>query len=266
MRDYYYILGIDRRCGTAEVHQAYKKLALKFHPSSNDNDPFFTLHYKKIKEAYDILSNPTKRLHYDKAWQETQDQAVEQILTGPPPKITSFFASKTSVRQGDVLTISWEVLNADEVEINLIGEVASNGTQTIRLGQLADGPYTFVEVMAKNTRSEERSVKQLRLENLNYTGHRPSPLSFEEDEEDDDDEEMTPIKTKSAVKATKKSKKKSKKANKRQQSLVEAKTVEPGSTQHSGLAYVIIGLMIFIILVMLWIIQSLHPGGGPSLF
>ena len=65
MRDYYYILGIDTSASEKEIKSAYRKLSLKFHPDRNDGDKFFEEWFKDIQEAYEVLSNPTKKRDYD---------------------------------------------------------------------------------------------------------------------------------------------------------------------------------------------------------
>src|SRR5690606_32626321 len=49
-----------------EIKKAYRKLSLKFHPDKNDGDKFFEDRFKQINEAYETLSNPTKKGVYDK--------------------------------------------------------------------------------------------------------------------------------------------------------------------------------------------------------
>lgn len=60
--NYYKILGLDQSCSQEDVKKAYKKLAIKYHPDKNNgNDEQF----KKITEAYEVLSDPEQRRHYD---------------------------------------------------------------------------------------------------------------------------------------------------------------------------------------------------------
>jgi curved DNA-binding protein CbpA len=66
MKDFYYILGIDENCTSVEIKEAYRKLSKKFHPDLNLNDKYFEKHFREIKEACEILSNPSKRAEYDK--------------------------------------------------------------------------------------------------------------------------------------------------------------------------------------------------------
>lgn len=63
-KDYYEVLGVSKDAGEEELKKAYRKLALKFHPDKN-HAPGATEAFKKIGNAYAVLSNPEKRKQYD---------------------------------------------------------------------------------------------------------------------------------------------------------------------------------------------------------
>ncbi|HIH2762885.1 MAG TPA: molecular chaperone DnaJ [Candidatus Azoamicus sp.] len=63
--DYYKILGIDRNASDMEVKKAYKKMAMKYHPDRNPGDKKAEENFKKVGEAYEILSDSNKRQIYD---------------------------------------------------------------------------------------------------------------------------------------------------------------------------------------------------------
>lgn len=63
--DYYNILGIDRSADAAEIKKAYRKLARKFHPDVNPDNPDAEKKFKEIQEAYSVLSDAEKRKQYD---------------------------------------------------------------------------------------------------------------------------------------------------------------------------------------------------------
>src|ERR687884_1384244 len=64
-RDYYEVLGVGRSATTEEVKRAYRKLALQYHPDRNPNNPQAEARFKEVNEAYEVLSDDTKRRQYD---------------------------------------------------------------------------------------------------------------------------------------------------------------------------------------------------------
>ncbi|MBX6354149.1 MAG: molecular chaperone DnaJ [Thermoflavifilum sp.] len=64
-RDYYEVLGVDRSASQDEIKRAYRKLARKYHPDVNKDDPQAEEKFKEITEAYEVLSDPDKRARYD---------------------------------------------------------------------------------------------------------------------------------------------------------------------------------------------------------
>lgn len=64
-RDYYEVLGVDRGASADEIKKAYRKLAIKFHPDKNPDDPTAEDKFKEAAEAYSILSDDNKRQRYD---------------------------------------------------------------------------------------------------------------------------------------------------------------------------------------------------------
>ena len=64
-RDYYEILGVNRDAADEDIKKAYRKLAMKWHPDRNPDNPKAEEHFKEAKEAYEILSDAKKRGAYD---------------------------------------------------------------------------------------------------------------------------------------------------------------------------------------------------------
>ncbi|MGI9346189.1 MAG: molecular chaperone DnaJ [Gammaproteobacteria bacterium] len=63
--DFYQELGVSREASAAEIRSAYRKLAMKFHPDRNPDNEEAADRFKKISEAYAILSDPQKKQQYD---------------------------------------------------------------------------------------------------------------------------------------------------------------------------------------------------------
>jgi len=66
-KDYYAALGVSKDAAAADIKKAYRKLARKFHPDANQGEAAAEEKFKEISEAYDVLSDPTKRKEYDEA-------------------------------------------------------------------------------------------------------------------------------------------------------------------------------------------------------
>ena len=70
LKDYYEILEITPRATDAAIKKAFRKLAMRYHPDRNIGNPFANHHFREIKEAYEVLSNPVRRSEYNhKRWQ-----------------------------------------------------------------------------------------------------------------------------------------------------------------------------------------------------
>ena len=64
-RDFYEILGVDKNAAADDIKKAYRKMAIKYHPDKNPNDPSAEEKFKEAAEAYEVLSDPNKRQRYD---------------------------------------------------------------------------------------------------------------------------------------------------------------------------------------------------------
>jgi molecular chaperone DnaJ len=65
-RDYYEVLEVTRSASVEDVKRSYRKLAIKFHPDKNPNDPHAEEKFKELGEAYDVLMDADKRAAYDR--------------------------------------------------------------------------------------------------------------------------------------------------------------------------------------------------------
>ena len=74
-KDYYKILGVDKKASQDEIKKAYRKLAVKYHPDKNPGDEAAEEKFKEINEANEVLGDPEKRQKYDELgenWQHFQ--------------------------------------------------------------------------------------------------------------------------------------------------------------------------------------------------
>src|SRR6266850_8362305 len=64
-QDYYETLKVDRKASQDDIRKSYRRLARKYHPDLNPGDKAAEDRFKKLQEAYDVLSDPKKRQMYD---------------------------------------------------------------------------------------------------------------------------------------------------------------------------------------------------------
>src|SRR5437016_14050131 len=99
-KDYYSILGVDRKASQDDIKRAYRKLARKYHPDvskeANAEEKF-----KNLQEAYEVLKDPEKRKAYDQLgsnWKQGQEFR-------PPPgwnPNTRFYSSDSDFSESDM--------------------------------------------------------------------------------------------------------------------------------------------------------------------
>jgi len=65
-RDYYEVLGVSRNASKEDIKKAYRKLAMQYHPDRNPGDKEAEEKFKEAAEAYEVLSDDTKRSNYDR--------------------------------------------------------------------------------------------------------------------------------------------------------------------------------------------------------
>ena len=78
-RDYYEVLGVSKDASERDIAKAYRKLAVKFHPDSNQGDEEASRNFKEAAEAYEVLNDASKRSRYDSYGHAGVDGAGQQF-------------------------------------------------------------------------------------------------------------------------------------------------------------------------------------------
>ena len=94
-KEYYAALGVERDAAEEEIKRAYRRLALRYHPDRNPDDPGAEERFKEISEAYGVLMDPAKRQSYDRfgagwggarragGFRYTQEEIFRDIFNDP---------------------------------------------------------------------------------------------------------------------------------------------------------------------------------------
>lgn len=80
-KDYYKVLGVQKSASQKEIKKAYRKLASRYHPDKNPDDPKSEEKFKEINEAYEVVGDPEKRKKYDQLganWDAYQQGGYDQ--------------------------------------------------------------------------------------------------------------------------------------------------------------------------------------------
>lgn len=84
LKDYYKILELEPSANLTDIKKSYRRLAQQFHPDKTHNDPYASARFDAIKEAYEVLTNPSKKAYYlQQRWynQSTGIRKTQEIVT-----------------------------------------------------------------------------------------------------------------------------------------------------------------------------------------
>jgi molecular chaperone DnaJ len=126
-RDYYEVLGVDRRSSEAEIKKAFRRLARDLHPDVNRHDPQAEEKFKEAAEAYEVLSDAERRRTYDSfgheglrtgGWAPHTAGTMEDILSslfggGDSPFADLFGGGRAGPAQGADLGLEVEISLAE---------------------------------------------------------------------------------------------------------------------------------------------------------
>jgi len=94
--NYYHILDLDSSTSQARIKSAFRKLAKKYHPDKNLNDPSLEVKFKRINEAYETLSDPDKKWIYDQKLERKRQKSYTSHPSDYVASTTPKYSSRKS--------------------------------------------------------------------------------------------------------------------------------------------------------------------------
>ncbi|XP_062233203.1 chaperone protein dnaJ 16-like [Phragmites australis] len=154
-RDPYEVLGVGRSATDQEIKSAFRRMALKYHPDKNGDDPVASDRFQEVTFSYNILSDPDKRRQYDTAGFEaieSDSQELELDLSSLNTVNTMFAALFSKLGVPIKTTVSATVL-----------EEALNGSVMVSQLQLGNSVQRKVEKQSAHFYSVDITEKQAKM-------------------------------------------------------------------------------------------------------
>lgn len=160
-KDYYEVLGVNRDASDEEIKKSFKKLAMKFHPDRNPDNPKAEESFKEAKEAYEILSDDQKRAAYDQYGHAGVDPSM-----GGGGGFGGFNSGNFSDAFGDIFG-------------DIFGGARNQRSNVYRGADLRYNLEISLEEAAKGTETKIRIPVQTSCETCHGSGARPgtSPVT-----------------------------------------------------------------------------------------
>ena len=175
MKDYYYFLGIPNDASEEDIKKSYRKLSLKYHPDKNENDDFFADRFREIQEAYETLSDKSKRRSYDQNLESHQKSFRYNV----PPSIKTFTANKIHAKKGEEIIINWQTQNADVVKVLPFGLEKAYGERVFKITEFKDGKFQIL-LHATNSLLHKTAVQGITITEVFETNSEKIKANVEE--------------------------------------------------------------------------------------
>ena len=173
LKDHYKTLEVKTDATPYDIKKSYRRLVLQFHPDKNPNDKSAELKFKEVQEAYEVLSDTTKRSDYDFQYRrqyKTQTILTPEAIYNLAKQVRNSVSSldKDYINQQIVYKRLYEVLNQRNVSFLL-----ANGNKVINLGIIDESihamknlSFSFAEAfslqLVQLAEGNEEKLKEIR--------------------------------------------------------------------------------------------------------
>ena len=185
MKDYYSILQVSRTASSKEIKSAYRNLSKIYHPDVNNAANASTI-FIEIKEAYEVLIDENRRVHYNHLLDISLNRNFQQ--SNIIPTISFFYADCADFNLGDIITFSWEVSDADVVELRPFGNVTQTGSKKIKITDVNSD--LLVELICYNSISRNYVFSQIILKKKITNTNNINKTNFDTPNQRDDKSEF----------------------------------------------------------------------------
>lgn len=157
-QDYYAILGVPRDANQNDIKKAFRKLAKKYHPDANPNNPQAEARFKEINEAYEVLSDAETRAQYDR-WGPNFRQYQQMGGNGNP------FGGGNPFSGGNPFAGRGTATGFDDLFSSIFGQMGGSGWTTAVSGQDIEQPVsiTLQEAYEGTVRIINKDGRQIRV-------------------------------------------------------------------------------------------------------
>ena len=175
-RDYYEVLGLSKGADAGSIKKAYRKLAKKYHPDTNQGDKQAEKKFKEVTEAYTVLSDPEKKKMYDQFGHAAFDQGASadpfgKDTSGNPFSGGSYHRAYTN-GNGGYQEYHFESGNMDDMFGDMFGDIFGRGMH----GSKGEPMPALTAAVSRNTPSTIHSP-YTRLAAAGSSNNAPSIIS-----------------------------------------------------------------------------------------